>query len=98
MESLVLVLSIVIVVIWVLSWFSGKETKNVKKDLASVVGLATEEWKVGMHKQAVISDNEWLSDLEEEFGLDKETAVANSQALRASLTGKAKQTTKEETK
>lgn len=85
LNLVVVVIAIAIVVIWVVSLFSGKETKSVKRDIGRLIGTASERAVINMHKSSVTSDAEWINDLEEEFGMDAKEAIAQSKDIQAQL-------------
>lgn len=85
MESILLISSVVILGLWVISIFSGKETKTVKKDLSATVAVATTKMRTNMEKSAITENLEWADDILEEFGLDATEAIKESKSIQEAL-------------
>jgi len=83
--SILTIAAIAIVIIWVISIFSGKETKNVKKDLSATVSVATLKLRTSMEKSAITENLEWADDLMEEFGYDAKQAITASKDIQKLL-------------
>ncbi len=77
--------AIAIVTIYVISIFSGKDTKATKKALSATVSASALKMQLSIEKSGVSENLEWADDLLEEFGYDPKEAIKHSKDIQSLL-------------